>query len=302
MHGDFLPSTSSERPPPDLHALARHIEAAFKSLNIAIDPDSRVGQYLKTTGSGDYINQDDPRFLIAVQGSKDLQELNFIIEILGGKLEENRRKKRLTKIAIQDPALLGPATEHSTGRDMVFELLIESILTRAGMLPVLVDPPDYVCTLGEERIAVECKRVKSEDKLIKRIAEAFDRLDESVQAGSCSFGIVAIDVAFVFNPEQHRLRSRMSDSQLYSRWKRQMDTVTGPIVERARELRCGRPIRGIIFLDSIIQWLPNDYWIPLNLWYLASLDDYNARRQREFERFAELFKSGIPALEDPSQI
>ncbi|NML34707.1 hypothetical protein [Paraburkholderia antibiotica] len=101
-------------------------------------------------------------------------------------------------------------------RDFVFELSVAARFLHAGCHVDLTGIADLVAHFENRKIYVECKRVKSKEKLLTRTREACKQLDRRLQAdgSSRSKGLAAIKVTDALNPAgELQIGPRVDDFQ-----------------------------------------------------------------------------------------
>jgi hypothetical protein len=134
-------------------------------------------------------------FPIVLQGMKDLQELHVITTVLSPAPEKKQIWRTMRKI-FGDTALPSKSSGKSGARNYQFELFSLAILERAGLSPQPQDEgADFLCTLGNQRIAIEAKRVSSLDRLYERSHEAGKQIRETD-----SPGFIFMDYSEAVNP------------------------------------------------------------------------------------------------------
>lgn len=87
-------------------------------------------------------------------------------------------------------------------RDFAFELSIGSRFSKAGYTVNLISISDIVVTIGNRKLYVECKRLKSYKQLEKRIKSANKQIKKRVHSeiSSKARGMIALNITDIINP------------------------------------------------------------------------------------------------------
>ncbi|MGD0820980.1 MAG: hypothetical protein ABSA71_09565 [Desulfomonilia bacterium] len=96
------------------------------------------------------------------------------------------------------------ASNFDPSRDIAFELLLASRCRRAGLRIDIGDKADLVVYYNGIEIFLECKRLKSFDKVNKRIKEALKQLHsryKTAQSPASARGLLALSITDLINPE-----------------------------------------------------------------------------------------------------
>ncbi|HAV1369117.1 TPA: hypothetical protein KDY48_004731 [Vibrio parahaemolyticus] len=87
-------------------------------------------------------------------------------------------------------------------RDFAYELNVASRFLKGGFAVDLTDECDVVVNIDGQTLFIECKRIKSQSQLNKRVSKAAKQIDKrigSVRKGK--YGLVALDVTDVLLPD-----------------------------------------------------------------------------------------------------
>lgn len=145
-----------------------------------------------------------------VRAEKDVLELDLILRTLATTTLDSKVRSRIRQVVEHDP--LSPAGKaNSPGRDLQFELLIEAILTRAGMRPRYIDIPghaDFVVSAFERDYAVEVKRLKSTGMVL----EAFGKACKQIAATGL-VGFVMMDLGPALHAGSDAIPEPQRDSE-----------------------------------------------------------------------------------------
>lgn len=234
------------------------IEAAFieacewlKSLGV-FSASNRFSLYLKLLED---FGRDEPESLESDEGFRNyitaLAEASDLIRLRRwmGKIDSATYLDQLKKVTS------GKAFKSQVGadpaRDFAFELSMAARFLAAGYPVDVTSIADTIAHVGKHKLYVECKRVQSPSKVIKRLCEARDQLTIRLKAdiSSKSRGLVACKITEVLNPEaQIALLPHALD------FRRASETsLQGYVREHEDELkRClGKKQLGILFENNM---------------------------------------------------
>jgi hypothetical protein len=96
------------------------------------------------------------------------------------------------------------ASNFDPSRDIAFELLLASRCHQAGLKIDISDKADLLIFYNGIELFVECKRLKSSDKVNKRIKEALMQLHsryKTAQSPASARGLLALSITDLINPE-----------------------------------------------------------------------------------------------------
>jgi len=147
-------------------------------------------------------------------------------------------------------------------RDFAFELNIASRFLKGGYEVDLTDDCDVVVTIDKHKLYVECKRLKSLQKLGRRIKKASSQIDTRIGGNRKNkFGLIALDVTDVILPDG--TVTATSDVRLYD-----IDiqkAITGFAIEQQNisAKNTGRNVAGILFEFSSCAFLSQEEKEPI---------------------------------------
>ena len=246
--------------------------------SINVNPSSRILELcriVKDCAQIGQIGNDNPTWIRLIQAKREIQELDFVIQVLGNRLmlPPFREKIELLVSGSITPELL---TQSSVGRDTHFELYCASIFARAGLS---VDHPqvgtaDWEISDTVKSWICECKRVGSETTLIKRIKKAAKQINGSQKAG-----VICMDLSRMFDqtkPISH-LDRHVSEEQLADAGRRRDEAFLAnyktKIIEAMHKTSAGT----FIFHDAVLNpagqhgqsevvpWTLTSHWACFNI-------------------------------------
>jgi hypothetical protein len=280
---------------------ASFIRERLKQLEATPPSGSRFDQMLHMAESGS-----KPTGLRGVQLSqqtvKDVQEMHFILRTLFAASPSRLLTDTLRK-SLKDDPLPVRSGKSADGRNAQAELYAGAILQNAGLNPEKDDPPDYRFAFDGVKWALEVKRLQSENRLEQRIREGFDAL-----GAARATGLLLLDVSQALRSHPSRLVIATPGPLLGKLWARRLtrlvDENCSP--EWLRDVRRGREIRGLIFLDHFV--VPDDRgeWCLHSFAFGVCMDERNMRRQREFNKVFAAIERGTatpanrPDYRDPT--
>ncbi|OGP67985.1 MAG: hypothetical protein A2W27_03720 [Deltaproteobacteria bacterium RBG_16_44_11] len=133
---------------------------------------------------------------------REAEEITWIFE--GFKSEQNPKSIRIIKESIGGTVFSATDAPNNRSRDYLFELRIASYYRRAGFDAKIGTESDVIVQKHNQTIYVECKRLKSIKKVEVRLKEAAIQLDKRYKDHSNKsdlFGIFAVDLSAIINPE-----------------------------------------------------------------------------------------------------
>ena len=91
----------------------------------------------------------------------------------------------------------------NAGRNAGFELMVASLVAQAGLPVESIGTTDVSTTIGNKRIAIECKRPHSEGSVERNRDKAFKQLKKKYSGldGAHTRGIVALDLTRAVSPD-----------------------------------------------------------------------------------------------------
>jgi len=153
-------------------------------------------------------------------------------------------------------------------RNAMFELSMGAMAARQGLKPTLsTKNPDVSFDFEGRCEKMECKRVLSETKIVRRLNEGIKQLDKSVRAGTSDIGIVAISISKLLNPGNKILVSGAPQGELST----YVSSGLRPNEQMLAAMR--RPsVAGVLFYLSSVAWIPGKGYTPTKSGTLFPLD------------------------------
>lgn len=126
--------------------------------------------------------------------------------------------------ASQDPA-----------RDYAFELSVASRFLKGGFSVDLTNVADLVVDVNGKKLFVECKRVRSEKKLIKRVKSANSQIKSRLrgEVSKKPGGLVALDLTDIINPNSSIVMCR--DTEEF--YRSSVDTIHEYVMKNSEILK-----------------------------------------------------------------
>lgn len=89
------------------------------------------------------------------------------------------------------------------GRNTAFELIVAARLSRSGLEPQFREAADTTITINGRKVFFECKRCRSEKKIVANFNQAIDQCHRRISQSASKFatGIAVVDFSTVANPE-----------------------------------------------------------------------------------------------------
>ncbi len=118
------------------------------------------------------------------------------------------------------------ASDFDPSRDIAFELLLASRCRQAGLKIDIGDKADLVVYCNGMELFLECKRLKSSDKVNKRIKHALRQLHsryKSAQSPTSARGLLALSITDLINPA-HGLMVGSTVKEVGAKLDRYVDT------------------------------------------------------------------------------
>jgi hypothetical protein len=250
-----------------------------------------------SVGTENIISPTRPDFVWVLQALRDVSELNFVFDVLGEDYLAKHRRDTLHR-AFRDSELPDDGAERSPGRDHQCELFTHAILRRGGLKP---EPsksgPDFVIRSEGRTYVVECKRIKSIEKLAARAEAASDQVQRSGFPG-----FIVMDVSravhdgnpFYTGPADDdigfKVQARLN--QFVDRHRHVLEAsitsshVSGLVLVEAMTIQHGQPNA-----KGVGRWITHHLFNFIN-WPIDA-DDERGRRRRFFRSFT----FGMPRYE-----
>lgn len=141
---------------------------------------------------------------------KTLGEISEIIRIHTSfkKIDAELFTSKLKKISSGKPFTASSANDPS--RDFAFELSIAGRFIRAGFEVDLNQLADLIAIIDNKIIFIECKRIKSEKQIEKRLKEARDQISRRNRStiSKKNFGFIAANITPILIPNDQLLTAK----------------------------------------------------------------------------------------------
>lgn len=175
----------------------------IESEGICVRPGSRLSIYLSAVRSlaerGDSASQREA--LVAHRAVNEIDVLDDVVVTLAADPAVCGWAIKLRE-ALGGAALRTEEIRHTSARDIQFELLVATVLRKAGY-EVTLSEPDIQVHLPSGLLSIAAKRPRSGKKMVVRVKEASDQI---VRSGC--IGLIALDISCVMDPADRTLVSR----------------------------------------------------------------------------------------------
>lgn len=157
-----------------------------------------------------------------------------------------------------------------------------AMAARCGLRPTLSSGnPDLSFEFEDSCVNIECKRVLSEIKIMRRLKEGVKQLEKSVQSAASNAGIVAISLSKLINPGDRFLVSDSPHDDLSQQLHRAL---------KMNEQQLGRmhqpSVTGFLFYVSTAAYVPDMGYTRMNAGTVFPLNPSNPAKKSFLERLA----------------
>lgn len=232
---------------------AIYIIEQVRALGLNPHPKSRLMQMHDVLISG-FIPFKDPRFPIALEAERDLQQLGFIFDQLQSHHEDDEFKA-LVKKTLKDSVLPQNDRKLSVGRNSQFHLYIAAVCQNAGLRPVTYDEPDVSCIIDGREFSIAAKRIKSLRQLKYHIKKAVKQIQGAGQPG-----IIAIELSLAWNPKNmpiiSPLQSQMCETISVLKAKHLFDRYRTDIYQWVK----GHGVLAVVVFEFSIRLRQDNQW------------------------------------------
>ncbi len=122
-----------------------------------------------------------------------------------------------------------------SARDFAFELSIASRFIKGGFTVDLTDVADLIVDINGKKLFIECKRIRSKRKLIKRVKHANTQIGKRLK--SCISkkprGLIALDLTDIINP----ISSIVICSNINEFYRSSIDSIKQYVIENSETLK-----------------------------------------------------------------
>lgn len=278
--------------------VARFVIDRLSELGMRVNPSSRIGRmiacWFDKAGEPRFIPRDDPTFPVALQATRDLQQIAFILEQIESRPEFLETARSRLQRLMKDNVAPTEDTGNSPGRDNQCELYVAAICEKAKVSPRF-DEPDVVVSFDGVAYGLAVKRVKSLDRLKERICEGANQVFDTKRTG-----ILVADISLATNPEDDVLEFVISEFELRKALKKRTDKFVHDYRTRLVEWTRHKWVSGLVLLFHDLVAVSSEQY-SLESFTATIGVETNARRRREFDEFAAQFLHGLatPAISSP---
>jgi hypothetical protein len=243
------------------------------------------------------VQDSHPDWRIFVQSLKDVQEYWFMIEVLGEDLAQPPFLDRFAR-SLKDSPHPVDSGAHTLGRNTQFELFLAAIAKRAGLI---VSHPggagaDWILSISQKRWSLEAKRIKSFEKMERRVKDAADQIIKSGIGG-----IIAIDISLACNPDCKPCSSTLTDSDIRVKHEGSIDALVG---ERRQSVvgSVGSANVGFVLLHyfairpALASSPARQPWGLIELWGKMDILATDSARRPHYDDLWQLLEMAMPNL------
>lgn len=268
---------------------ASYVVASVEALGLQVPGGSRLMQMHRVlTQQESIIQPDDPQFQTALEAERDLQVLGFVFDMAAAHPSDSKFHDLIKKV-LSDSVLPQDNRNQSKGRDFQFELFVAAICLNAGLTPVNREEPDVTCFVNGTKYAIAAKRIKTAGNLGKRIKKGATQIEKAGIPG-----IIALETSLLFNQDNVRITSPISDADFWPRYAQGLREHIKPYHDKIQKWIRGKGVRGIVFHDQQVRFEPTGEWSLAGMTMTLSTALVNQRRNREFQIFEEHYLKGLP--------
>jgi len=264
---------------------ARNVSEIFKSFEVRLHSQSRIGRMVNALINGDVIRPDDNQFPIALEGLRDIRVLDFALSQLFTTIDRTALQKKLHRV-VKDSVNAREDLTKSPGRDIQAELYVAAVISKGGMCPKFGEP-DILCNLAGQTFGVEVKRVKNETRFEEHFRKAVAQIEKARVRG-----VVAMDLSLAFNRTNMPVVTAANVVQIQLAHREARKCFVNEQYDQMRNWINGREVRGMIIIDHILRLHPQQGWCLDTFHYDVPFGLHNQRRLGEFEQFREAFMRG----------
>jgi len=208
---------------------------------------------------------------------------------------------RLAGIPGGDPTYKAASGE-DPGRNLCFELITAATLQAGGQRSQLQNPSDVTNTIAGSALLVECKRPTTNLALGRCLKKGYKQLSEHRRNGHTGYGVIALDVSALVNPDFGILIDVDAASAVRAVYGH-IQRVFGRASEHlARAARSSRADAGVHLLMFRVRCMTGDGKSPANttvVWHLepvVRLDSAEFRAIYEAMSRQPAFTPGVIVL------
>lgn len=283
--------------PPTITLRTRREISSFvlKSINdegVSVPDSSRLSQMHKLYHSDQtIIAPDHPQYEVALEGERDMQLLAFSFDQLRDTDKTEAFRSRL-ELLVEDSVLPQDDAMNSPGRDAGFEVYVGGVCA-AHLSPVAWGNPDVTCQHDGQTYGFEAKRIKNLNNLYSRVRKAVTQIVEANLPG-----IIVLDLALAFNPENRRLR-QMNETIFWADYEANFKATWRRYQSKVQQLMSRGHVLGIVVHDYHVRQHGSD-WQLTGMTMRIPNETRPTADQRLFDKLSTLYTYGLPNQSDAS--
>lgn len=287
IHVITLPPSITRRTRPEISTF---VIQTIEAEGIIVPPSSRLSRMHRLYHSGlATIGPDHPDFEVALESERDMQLLAFSFDQLAGVPKTDAFRALLKKL-VQDSVLPQNDPKGSPGRDAGFEIYVGGVCA-AHLAPVTWEEPDVACFHEVTKCGLAAKRIKNLKNLYARVRKAVKQIDASSLPG-----IIVLDLALAFNPENRRLR-QMNETIFWAEYEANFKLTWREYQPKVQELMSRGHVLGIVVHDYHVRQQESD-WQLTGMTMRVPNETRPAADQRRFDTLSALYTYGLPNQTD----
>lgn len=271
---------------------AKYVLERFKYYGADVPASSRFIRMDKGVcnddgGSRGFISETDPEFDHAREALRDFSQLEFFFDQIAADPDKNRYADIINRI-LNDSVLPQGDKRKSTGRDAQAEAFVFAVCRNAGMNPLL-EEPDVVCEVGQERFGIAVKRLKALSQFEKRLKNAAKQIQ-----GSGLLGVISLEVTLAVNPKNHSIVTTQGESEVQRWWVRQMRERVNQLDERVLPSIGARGVLGVFLHEHCPIRIRGNY-VLRSMTY--GIETASGDKKALWPEFKRTFVKGLPNLQ-----
>lgn len=271
---------------------ANYILERFKHYGVGVPTSSRFTRFHDAVCNDDgssrgRIPESDPHFESAREALRDISQLEFFFDQIAPDPEKGKYTPIIQRI-ITDSVFPQDDMKNSHGRDAQAEAFAFAVCKNAGMNPVFQEP-DVTCTLGDEKLGIAVKRVKSHSQLEKRLKEAAKQIWKTRLPG-----IVSAEVTVAVNPKNLSIVTNQDEAGVRQWWEGKQREIVESWDLRLRQTLGNKVVLGVLLHEHCPVRLNGDY-VLRSMTY--GIETASRNKGVLWSEFWKEFVQGLPDLE-----
>ena len=239
------------------------------------------------------VDFDDSDFPTALESMRDLDQLKFIFETLGGHAGNPRFRAVLRHVS--NDSALPQYDSDSPGRDHQFELYMGAVCQRAGLIPVDFAEPDVTCMVAGTKFGIAAKRLKSKKptQIKSKICQG------ALQLGKSGLpGIVALELTISRNHRNVPMISQIQN-QLYPMIAQAKGrSFTDEFGATIHACSVGTGLTAVLVNEFTFRYSHSNGWHHDGLSHWVAIKSATGEVDQLFSKFYDCFLGGFPKLVD----